>query len=213
MSADVVILTGPPGAGKSTTARVLAATYPASVHLHADDFWHYIVSGATLPYLPESDEQNQVVMGVIRRAAFGYAAGGFTTVIDGIIGPWMLRHFDYLDEAVASVRLHYAVLRPAREETVRRAVGRMAPDALVDEEVVTVLWEQFSDLGRLEGHVIDTTDQEPAETVRVLSDAVAADRLLLDTAARSVPLRSEHRAGGTYRGAISNPDRRGPRSI
>ena len=70
MSADAIILTGPPGAGKSTTARSLAETYPKSVHLHTDDFWHYIASGAIPPYLPESEEQNQVVMRVIRQAAF-----------------------------------------------------------------------------------------------------------------------------------------------
>ncbi|MGQ3382123.1 AAA family ATPase [Glutamicibacter sp. TV12E] len=133
MSADALILTGPPGAGKTTTARALARTYPRCVHLRTDDFWHCIASGAIPPYLPEADEQNQTVMRVIRQAAFGYTAGGFTTVIDGIIGPWMLEHFDASNDVAELPRLHYVVLRPDREEALRRAQARTAADALVDE--------------------------------------------------------------------------------
>jgi adenylate kinase family enzyme len=33
----VIVLTGPPGAGKSTVARLLADALPFSVHLHSDD--------------------------------------------------------------------------------------------------------------------------------------------------------------------------------
>jgi hypothetical protein len=105
----------PPGAGKSTTARALGAAYPRSVHLHTDDFWHYIVSGGVPPHLPEADGQNQTVMQVIRNAAFTYAAGGFTVVVDGIIGPWMLHHFRGPEFASDSTRLHYVVLRPSRD--------------------------------------------------------------------------------------------------
>ena len=177
MSADVVILTGPSGAGKSTTARSLAQTYSKSVHLHTDDFWRFIASGAIPPHLPESEEQNHVVMRVIRHAAFTYAAGGFTTVVDGVIGPWMLGHFRDVDDAPP---LHYVVLRPERDETLRRAQGRTTPDALVDEEPVVALWGQFADLGPLERHVIDTTRQEPAGTLRAVTDAITSNRFLLD---------------------------------
>lgn len=70
----VIVLTGPPGAGKSTVARLLTDSLPSSVHLHSNDFWHYIRQGRIAPYLPQAHQQNQ-------------------TVIDGIVGPWFIDMF------------------------------------------------------------------------------------------------------------------------
>src|SRR5689334_1125692 len=82
----VVVLTGPPGAGKTTVARVLADRLTPSVHLHTDDFWHYIRQGWIAPYLPEAHRQNQVVINVVVQAAFGFAQGGYHVIVDGIVG-------------------------------------------------------------------------------------------------------------------------------
>ena len=84
---NILILTGPPGAGKSATARSLVAASGApAVHLHAHDFWHFIRKGAIPPYLPEAHKQNEVVMAVLAQAAEGYAKGDYFVVVDGIVG-------------------------------------------------------------------------------------------------------------------------------
>jgi hypothetical protein len=72
------------------------------VHLHADDFRHFIKNGAVAPYLPEAHAQNIVVADILARAAEGYAKGGYFVVVDGIIGPWFLEPFKAL-----AVPLHY----------------------------------------------------------------------------------------------------------
>jgi uridine kinase len=51
---DLIVLTGPPGAGKSTVARVLAARFAASALVPGDDFFAFLVRGAVLPWLPEA---------------------------------------------------------------------------------------------------------------------------------------------------------------
>ncbi|MET8846552.1 AAA family ATPase [Amycolatopsis sp. NPDC004625] len=87
MAGSLLILTGPPGAGKSTVARLVTENAPhAAVHLHTDSFCVWIRTGFVPPYLPEAARQNDVVLGVIAEAACGYARGGYDVVLDGSSG-------------------------------------------------------------------------------------------------------------------------------
>lgn len=129
---------------------MLAGCSSKGIYLHTDDFWHYIVSGAKPPYDPAFDTQNQTVMDVIAGAAYTDALGGFTTVIDGIAGPWMLDHFRTRAAQHPELVVHYVVLRPQRNTTLLRAQARTAPNALIDEGPILTMWDQFSDLGELE---------------------------------------------------------------
>ncbi|EJA9520714.1 hypothetical protein MUK06_001812, partial [Campylobacter coli] len=48
-----------------------------SVHMHTDDFYHYLSKGAIPPHLPESNEQNLIVIEAFLEAAKRYARGGY----------------------------------------------------------------------------------------------------------------------------------------
>lgn len=164
---EMLILTGTPGSGKTTTAKALAAEAgSAKVHLHSDDFWHFIKHGAIAPYLPEAHAQNGVVIDVLAKAAERYAKGGFFVIVDGIIGPWFLEPFKAL-----TVPLHYVVLRPPLEVAIRRCRER-GGDTLTDPEPIAALHRQLSTLGALEGHAVDIADQAREQTLAAVVEAL-----------------------------------------
>ncbi|NRP73787.1 hypothetical protein ILFOPFJJ_04700 [Ensifer psoraleae] len=167
LAGHILILTGTPGSGKTTTAKALARE-PGSpkVHLHADDFWHFIKHGAIAPYLPESAGQNRIVIDVLARAAEGYASGGYFVVVDGIVGPWFLPAFTAL-----TVPLHDIVLRPPLDLAIRRCRER-GGDTLTDPGPITELHRQLSTLGELERHALRTEDWSREQMLRKVIVAV-----------------------------------------
>lgn len=159
----MLILAGPPGAGKTTTARLLAAGAERAVHLESDSFFHFIRAGRIEPWRPESHEQNTTVMRIVGTAAAGYADAGYFTIIDGIISPrWF---FEPLRDALqaAGRDVAYAVLRAPLAACVSRAASREAGQ-LADTAVIEQLWRDFADLGSLEQHVVDSDDRSAEET-------------------------------------------------
>jgi hypothetical protein len=107
--AFLVVVTGPPGAGKSTVARALADKLDRSVLVAGDAFFGFLARDAVAPWLPAAHRQNEVVVQAAAAAADRFVAGGYNTVYDGVIGPWFLADF----AAGAAVgHLHYVVLLP-----------------------------------------------------------------------------------------------------
>jgi len=173
MNGEVLILTGPPAAGKTTVAELLLAASASTptVHLTTDLFYRSIRTGFVLPFLPEAQRQNEVVIEAIVGTVATFARGGYDVVVDGIVGPWFLPPFRAVSEH-DHLAVSYVVLRPDLDTTLSRAKERVGHE-LRDTGAITGLHAAFEQLGDLEDHAIDTGDldaeQTTAEVRRVLA--------------------------------------------
>lgn len=117
--AELVVITGPPGAGKSTVAALLADRLEPSALVAGDTFFGFLSRGATAPWLSEAHAQNQVVIEAAAAATGRFVAGGVHVVFDGVVGPL------FVDQLAATVPdLHYVVLLPPLATCLDRVAAR-----------------------------------------------------------------------------------------
>ena len=172
-AAHFLILTGPPGSGKTTVGRRVAESFEPSVAIESDFFWAAIVNGMIPPWESESGEQNRTMIRASLAAATCLVASGYATVLEGIVGPWF---FNLLREELQGVDaiISYVVLRPSLENCLIRSKDRLKErrhaGALTDEEPIRHLYSQFESLNSHERNVIDTSTLSIEETVRLIVD-------------------------------------------
>lgn len=169
------LLTGLPGAGKSTVARLLALHFDRAAHIDIDlVFHHFTVSGLAEPGTPSAESAQQAELAAANAGALArnYLAAGYVCVLDGALA--MRREIRACQHALTPYPLHLIVLAPSPEVSERRDAQRTGKHVagffrhlrpLLDSELAgTGLW-------------LDTSQQTPLDTVRMILAHGAAGRL------------------------------------
>lgn len=169
---DLLVVTGPPGAGKSTVASELARRRSPSALVEGDVFFAFVRGGFVPPWLPGSEQQNEVVATAAARATAAFLAGGYDTVYDGVLGPWSL---DLFCASGGFATLEYAVLLPSEEECLRRVAGRSG-HGFKDQAAARKMHREFTAAAVDERHVFvgdhRSTEQTVEEVLRRWKDGL-----------------------------------------
>lgn len=162
----VFLLTGMPGAGKSTVARLLAERFDRAAHIDIDMvFHHFTVAGKADPAAPGAEPAAQSRLAVANAAALArnYADSGFVCVLDGLIA----RRAEVLlcAQVIAPWPLHLVVLAPPQQVSEQRDAHRSGKHvARYFRHQAPVLHAELAGLGLW----IDSSGQTAAETAAVI---------------------------------------------
>ena len=182
MPGTLLLLTGSPGCGKTTVAPLVADRHDPSACLDLDWFFAKLRRGAIEPWRPESHRQNRIVLHAAAEAVAAFAQGGYFTIGEGILYPFML---DLFAEACEphGIDLNYAVMRAPIAVVQQRVQDRTSEPihvaALADAGVVDDLWAQFEREGVDERHRVESGARSPAEVAEEIDTRLGAGEFRL----------------------------------
>jgi chloramphenicol 3-O-phosphotransferase len=119
---SLLIISGPPGAGKSAVARALVPLLPPPVaNVEGDAFWPFFAPGANV----EPHARFLSAMRAMSVTAISLARDGYNTILDFSIPP---RSLEVVRARLkgTNVPLHYVVLLPSIEVCAKRSEQRTA---------------------------------------------------------------------------------------
>lgn len=158
------MVSGPPGAGKSTLCGELVARFERSVLLQADWFFGRWRGGAIAPWLPDAEPQTGVAGRAAAAAAGEFARADCVVVYDGLVR-WA--ETPALVAAAGPARVHYLALLPPLEVCLGRVASRSG-HGFTDLPAAERMHGEFAGAPLPAPHVLAPTGREEADDVEGL---------------------------------------------
>lgn len=180
--APIFIITGAPGAGKSSVAVALVQRFPFGLHVAVDDLREWVVSGIAQPvpvWTAETSRQFRLARQAAAQIARLYASAGFAVAIDDVIAPAETQ--ELFETALPGYVVHKVLLRPALEVALRRNTQRANKsfDTSILDDVIRGLHTSIDEHAYAQAGwlVIDNGALGVVETVDTILGCVATGSL------------------------------------
>lgn len=173
----IFIISGPAGAGKSTTARKLAERLAQSAYIEGDAVNHMVVGGYKPPW--RSKEALSLIWKNIAGLSLNFLTANKQVVVDYVAFPVDVAAFaESIRKDIGEVEVRYTVLWTDEAELLRR-------DALRPEEEqmgkrCLELAKEFREKEVEERFFLCTTDKEPADFEDILTEIEEKARFIYE---------------------------------
>lgn len=182
MSQQVIIVSGPPGAGKTSVAEALCERFDRMLHIEVDTLRHMVKAGYRHPWAGDAQAEEQLLLAIRNAAAIAResVATRYAVVIDDVVTAEAAAQYRAAFAGIEAP-VHLVTLLPRLDVTLVRDASRR--ETL--PERVPILHAQLTHevaAGLLPGAVLDTSDDADAQvTADRVQDIVASGAGLLAT--------------------------------
>jgi hypothetical protein len=167
---EPIVVTGPPGAGKSTVAALVVEAFPIAALVTGDTFFAFWTQGFVEPWLPESRPQNETIIEAAGASVGAFGRGGCQVVYEGVLGPWFLPPF-LAGSGLPS--LHYVVLLPPVQVCLARVAGRVG-HGFTDPAATRSMHAEFARAPLDRRHVLEAGEGDAETAAAAVLDRVAS---------------------------------------
>lgn len=139
MNKKIFLISGPPGAGKSTLATAIAQLFDKSIHIDCDSLYNMVQGGHKKPWEDGADTLLSLMYKVLVLQAETYLQAGFVVISDYVWSPKEL--YCLFGECKHADLFYPIILLPKKTINLVRDLSR---EYSVGSDRVATCWENFA---------------------------------------------------------------------